>query len=198
MDSWLPLDDAPPLLDELVVDDLSLVAEVTHPLRSRILHRLHTPQSAAELAAVLEVPVTRLYHHLHRLRALGLIVVVATRRSGARTEQRYRLRARSFRIDPDLTTHSQADIERTTLSLFDVVRTELQREFDLGALDPHALRDHSTLGMSTLLLTEEQRAELQRRLSALIAEFGDHEALDPAAPGVQRVRLLAALFTLSD
>ena len=49
MSEWLPLPDVPERIDELVIDDLDLIAELTHPTRSALIHRLRTPHSAAEL-----------------------------------------------------------------------------------------------------------------------------------------------------
>ncbi len=198
MDTWTPTENVPPYLDEVVLTDLDLVAEITHPIRSRILHRLRRPSSAAELAADLDVPVTRLYHHLHRLEELGLIVVVATRRSGARTERRYRNRGRGFRIEADLTAPPAADVARVVTSLFDVARTELRREFDLGMIDPRHFRDRGALSLVTLNLTTEQRAEFLARLAALTDEYVAVDDANPEGVATHRLRLFASVFELSD
>lgn len=42
---WIPVPDAPEQIEEMLLDDLDLISELTHPLRSRVLHRLRQPHS---------------------------------------------------------------------------------------------------------------------------------------------------------
>lgn len=196
-DDWIPTAEAPEQLDLMLLDDLDLIGEVTHPLRSRIIHRLRQPHSVAELAESLDVPVTRLYHHIKRLEEIGIISVVATRQAGARTERRYRNAAVDYRLDDSVLTSTDIDtFGRAVSSLFDVARTEFQREVELGALSPDNVRGQATLGLMQLELDDERRAELLDRLHALLREYQDPELTD-AAPGSQW-RLFLAGFPLSD
>src|SRR5262245_7919182 len=122
-DGWTPIADVAPLRDEMLLTDLAQIAEATHPVRSDLVFRLYQPRSAAELAEEMGVPVTRLYHHLNRLEQLGFITVVATRRSGAKTERRYRTTALDFRLDPDAVRGSTPrEFGKTLAALFDVAR----------------------------------------------------------------------------
>ena len=93
---------APPVLVAVAILATTLMAEVTHPIRGRILRRLKEPHTVAEVAESLDAPVTRLYHHVNKLEQLGLIRVVATRRVAAVTERRYQVVARSYRIHRDM------------------------------------------------------------------------------------------------
>ena len=76
-DEWILEPDTEP--DErMVFDDLEFLDDVTHPVRGLLIRRFREPRSVAEVAALLGVPVTRLYHHVNRLAERGVIRPVAT------------------------------------------------------------------------------------------------------------------------
>jgi predicted ArsR family transcriptional regulator len=189
-----------PIADELTLDDLSLITEITQPQRSALLHRLKRPRSAAELAAELDVPVTRLYHHLNRLEQLGLITVVATRRSGAKTERRYRNVAKSFRLDEAVIDRASGDELATALtSLFDRARNDLRHELESDAQPPVLTRGHSTIGLNELQLTDEQRVEFLARLGQLFDEYAEIDLRNERdqVEGTTRFRLFIAAFRIT-
>jgi DNA-binding transcriptional ArsR family regulator len=101
-DGWMPVDAVGPQQEQRDLDDLDLVAEMTHPVRGVILRRLKQPRTVAEVADLLDVPITRLYHHVNRLVDAGLVQVVATRQVAAVTERRYQTVADAFGISADL------------------------------------------------------------------------------------------------
>jgi len=152
--------------------DLAQIAEATHPVRSDLVFRLYQPHSAAELAEEMRVPVTRLYHHLNRLEQLGFITVVATRRSGAKTERRYRTTALDFRLD---------------------ARNELMHEVETGALDPIEMHGTALVGLTEFALTDAQRADFVRRVKELLDSY---ETSEPASEGRTRFRVLVAGFPI--
>ena len=192
---WTPLADAAPVVDEMLLTDLDQLAEATHPIRSDLVFRLYEPQSAAELAEQMGVPVTRLYHHLNRLEQLGFIAVVATRRSGAKTERRYRTTARTFRLDPDAVRGSDPQtVGRSVAALFDVARNEFVHEVETGALDPRELRGMSTVGLTEFTLTDEQRAEFVDRVKQLLDSY---DVGEPVTDGRTRFRVLVAGFPIA-
>ena len=199
MTDWLPVAGADQLADELVLTDLDLIAELTHPTRSTLLHRLRHPRSAAELADDLQVPVTRLYHHLHRLEELGLIKVVATRRSGAKTERRYRVTSNDFRINPDAARgRAPREVGAALGTMFDVAKTELRHEIETGRLDAEHLDGTATIGFLGLSLTADQRAAFLERLSSLLADFTHLDEGNLLNPEASRFRVLLAGFPISD
>lgn len=199
MSDWTPVDGADTLADEIVLTDLDLIAELTHPTRSRLLHRLRTPRSAAEMAADMRVPVTRLYHHLNRLEELGLIKVVATRRSGAKTERRYRIASDGFRIDPQAARgRAPHEVGAALGTMFDVAKTELRGEIESGRIDPEQLEGTAVIGFLGLSLTAEQRSAFLDRLKSLIAEFSDVDDGNLLNPEACRFRVLLAGFPVSD
>ncbi len=197
---WQPTDDAGDPLDELVVSDLELLGDATHPMRGRLLRRLRHPRTVAELAAELDVPVTRLYHHVNRLEDVGLIRVVATRRVAARTERRYQVVAKAYSVSKDLLRSSDpGEVARALGTVFDVAKLDLQRSVETGT-DLDDIDRYSIISLSDLTLTPERRTELLDRLRALLEDLrSDVDDLDERRdPDATRMSLLIAAFPSSE
>ena len=160
------------------------MAEVTHPVRGAILRRLKQPRSVAQLAELLDVPITRLYHHVNRLTDAGLIHVVATRQVAAVTERRYQTVARSFGVSADLLESTdKRELSAALGSLFDVAKLGFQRyvESDEFSMADHA-DQHSVLSFSAIHLSEARRLELLQRITELAEKFvSDLPDDDPGA-----------------
>ena len=183
-DGWVPVDGIGSPADRRDLDDLDLMAEVTHPVRGAILRRLKQPRSVAQLAELLDVPITRLYHHVNRLTDAGLIHVVATRQVAAVTERRYQTVARSFGVSADLLESTdKRELSAALGSLFDVAKLGFQRyvESDEFSMADHA-DQHSVLSLSAIHLSEARRLELLQRIPELAEKFvSDLPDDDPGA-----------------
>lgn len=183
-DGWEPVDGIGPPIERRELDDLDLMAEVTHPVRGGILRRLKQPRTVADLAELLDVPITRLYHHVNRLADAGLIHVVATRQVAAVTERRYQTVAKSFGVGADLLgSTDRRELSAALGSLFDVAKLGFQRyvESDGFSMEDHT-DQHSVLTLSAIHLSDERRVELLQRITDLVEEFpSDLPDDDPAA-----------------
>lgn len=183
-EGWVPVDGVGAPAERRDLDDLDLMAEVTHPVRGSILRRLKQPRTVAQLAELLDVPITRLYHHVNRLADAGLIHVVATRQVAAVTERRYQTVARSFGVATDLLESTdKRELSAALGSLFDVAKLGFQRyvESDEFGIADHA-DQHSVLSLSAIHLSDERRLELLERLTELANEFvSDLPDDDPGA-----------------
>jgi predicted ArsR family transcriptional regulator len=163
-DDWHDLTDGSPLPEVAELDSIDLLDELSHRVRGPLLRRLREPRSAAELAGDLDVPVTRLYHHLNALEAAGLIQVVATRRVGAALERRYRAVARGFRVGPEA-VQDQRDLARALGAVVDAARGDLTGAIEAGAGDEIAIWS------LRLRLAPPDRTELVERMHALFEEY---------------------------
>ncbi|PIE34449.1 MAG: hypothetical protein CSA55_00850 [Ilumatobacter coccineus] len=192
-DHWHPVEDWDGQADIVELRDLKALSEVTHPIRGRLMRRLRVPRSAAALAEVLDVPVTRLYHHLNLLESIGLIRVVATRRVGAATERQYQSIARTFTvaIEP-VDQRDRPELAAAFGSLFDVAKLGFQREIELGTYDQTTVYgETSTLSLRELQLSPKRRAELMARLQAVINDY-DPEVDGDLSEGERVVLFVAA------
>ncbi|MDW3214212.1 MAG: helix-turn-helix domain-containing protein [Ilumatobacteraceae bacterium] len=173
-DGWVPVAGVGAPEERRDLDDLDLMAEATHPIRGMILRRLKEPRTVADVAELLDVPITRLYHHVNRLVDAGLIHVVATRQVAAVTERRYQTVARSFGVGADLLNSTdKRELSAALGSLFDVAKLGFQRfvESEAFTVADDEGDDDTALSLSEIHLTEPRRRELMRRLRELHEEF---------------------------
>lgn len=185
----------PPEPERLVSDPETLRA-LADPLRLRMLEAMVTraiePWSVKELAAVLRVPQTRLYHHIDLLLERDLIRPAAQRLVSGIVETRYQVAALSLRLDPRLLS-SEDDAEATTAlmtNVLDAARGEIIAAVRGAAVNPDALAaDRPVVSRGLATLTPERAAELRARLVALIEEFDDGER-----EGARRYGFLLAFY----
>jgi GNAT superfamily N-acetyltransferase len=165
---------------ELMLDDAAAVRVLLHPLRARLFELLRTPGSIPELASVVELPADRLYYHVHRLVAAGLLEVTGTRTVGRHTERLFGRTAERIRFSGDLALDGQRPLRAFTEGLDAALATATPA-------DPASVVYHAG-GLS-----EERAAELGERLRELVAEY---ENPDPE-PGNRRFGILAVVAPLA-
>ena len=170
-----------------VIDDLETLKAIADPTRAAVLELLAEPRSATELAAALDVPRTRLYHHIALLESKGLIEQVAERRVGALTERVYALTAKVFRPSARLMRRGdvQERVDAINTLLFDTTKSDLGRSVASGEirLDEGDEVRQLGLGRSIAHLSREQAAEFIAELEALVARFDDaHGSAEETRP----------------
>jgi DNA-binding transcriptional ArsR family regulator len=173
-DGWTVLPGCESPVERLEMRDLDLVAEITHPIRGQIVRHLRKPRTVAELAEYLDAPITRLYHHVHRLTDLGLIRVVAERRVAAVTERRYQVVAKSLAIDEDLLTSTDVrEVSVALSSVFDMAKFGFQRMVEAGGLTKvdDERDERSTLSLGSARLSDERRGDLMVAIQELVESF---------------------------
>ncbi len=185
--------------DRLALDPATLKA-LADPVRSFLVYSLVPEAKTVKmLAQELDVPVTRLYYHVQRLEALGLLFVEKTRMVSGIREQHYRATARELVLDrASFASGKGVDRKRSEALLgfvFDQSRVEIARALDAGRLD--AVRRwpevDSLMAVRTVLRLDAAQAE---RLYARYAEFWmeyEEIARNPAPNGTFYA-LVAALY----
>jgi DNA-binding transcriptional ArsR family regulator len=162
-----------------VIDDLETLQLIAEPTRAAIVELLAEPRSATQLAAALDVPRTRLYHHLGLLESKGLIEEVDQRRAGALTERVYRVTAKDFRASKRLLRSGNADV--ITTLLFDTTKSDFRRAVEAGDIDLDA--GELAMGRSIASLSPEQAAEFAAELAALVERYdAAHDQADEPRP----------------
>jgi DNA-binding transcriptional ArsR family regulator len=84
----------------VLLEEPERVRRALSPLRRRLLVRLRTPASAAQLAGELELPRQRIGYHLRELEAAGLVELVEERRRRGFVERVLRATAEAYVVDP--------------------------------------------------------------------------------------------------
>ena len=193
-EGWETLPGCESPAEQMDLADLDLLAEATHPIRGRILRRLKSPRTVADLADLLDAPITRLYHHVNRLTELRLIRVVAVRRVGAVTERRYQVVAKSFHVDEQLlTSTNRHELSIALSSLFDVAKLGFQRYIEAGGMQNAPLdEERSTLSLGEVRLSDARRRELMAELTELVRRYPSD--VDDDDPDGSRVTLFVAAY----
>ncbi len=101
------------------INDPGQVAAVAHPVRSRILEALRTPDTAASVARSFGRSRQYVSYHLKELERLGLVRLAGERRKGNFVEQLYESTARRFIVSSRFATDPGrlASVFRDQLSL---------------------------------------------------------------------------------
>lgn len=178
-----------------MIFDVETMRVVADPLRARILATMAGRPSGSwsvrELATALDVPQTRLYHHIELLVRHHLIRAVERRIVSRIVQTRYRIAASSIQLDPTMfATHPEEPIfgsGATIASVFDAARREVEAAVRLGLvqLTPDAPPERRlVMDRVAMVLSPERAAELHERLFALADEFGDDAALGGTATGM--------------
>ena len=186
-----------------LVADLETLRAISDPTRMRILERMVTRQDPAwsvkELAAALEMPPTRLYHHIDLLLERDLLRPVERRVVSGIIETRYRVSARSFQLDRRLFA-ADADeahhvLLETVATTIDTARAEVEASIRDGGASAADAPDHRRLLLSHGLarLSPARASEFRARLMALEAEF----SVEPDADG-ELVGVLIAVYPIPD
>ncbi len=88
------------MLDVIFLDRLEQAEALLKPLRVEILRRLHEPRSCTAVAGEIGQTPQKVYYHVKRLEAAGLVEQVAERRVRGITEGVYQAAGRSYWLSP--------------------------------------------------------------------------------------------------
>lgn len=156
-----------------VIDDVSTLRLMADPTRSAILELLTKPRSVSELARVLDVPRTRLYHHVDLLVGSGLVEQVGERPAGALRERIYASTAVVFRPSARLMRSGSPEERAEVLGtiVLDATRADLRRAVASGDVTLGDDDETVSLGRSIAYVDERRAAEFRAELEALAERF---------------------------
>jgi DNA-binding transcriptional ArsR family regulator len=166
-----------------VIDDLATLKALSDPTRVAIIELLAEPRSVTQLAEALDVPRTRLYHHIELLQSKGLIHQVEARRVGALTERIYALTAKTYRPSARLLKRGDKEtrIDAVTTMVFDTTKSDLRRAIAGG--DAELGAGGVAVGRTIANISPERAAAFMGELEALVARFDEaHEESEDARP----------------
>ena len=182
--------------DVRYINDVETLRAISDATRMRILEtmvqRRDPAWSVKELAAALDLPQTRLYHHVELLLERDLIRPVERRVVSGIIETRYNVVATSFQLDRALFAADSGEglavLHDTLRAVFDTARSELELAIRLRSVDasPDAPPDRRLLLSRGLVRLAPARAiELRERLTGLLEEYGaDDDTADAIGWGL--------------
>lgn len=185
------------------ITDLETLKVLADPLRLRIRELMSEPCTVKQVAAVLDIPPTKLYYHINLLEKHNLIVVVDTRIVSGIIEKHYQVSARSVRVSRHLLSPNTDDtnegITLTVGTLFDDTRANVIESVKAGVVDmDESSEAHRGLMLTStrLLLNDEQARDLYSRLEVLMDEFVDisHQQQADRSPDMKLYKAFTALF----
>lgn len=166
---------------ELEINDLETLQVITEPTRLAILEALAEPGSVTEIAERLDVPRTRLYHHIKLLEERGVIRVGSTRKKGAMEEAVYEPAADSFVPGPRLMESGDPNerVEAVTAGILDTTRQDLRRSL-LRHWSEHEPDDPKQIGLmrSVLRLTPTEAERFIEEFGELLSRYAEIHAED--------------------
>jgi DNA-binding transcriptional ArsR family regulator len=167
------------LAEVFEIDDADTFEMLSDPTRVELIERLFEPATVSELAEAMDVPRTRLYHHMRLLEEARVIRVVQTRRRGAIPEKVYQLKAKNYRPSDRLLAeypprHAAAAMVDPILSTTraDIIRSATEGRFDFTR-DPR--RRQGMVARTLLALTPERRHQFITELKELLERYEDDD-----------------------
>lgn len=98
--------------------DLDQMKVLADPLRIRILELFCQERTTKQVAGILELPPTRLYHHVSALERVGLIRLARTQQRRGALEKYYLAVAKTFSADPRLfSSGAAAQVKEVTVGV---------------------------------------------------------------------------------
>jgi DNA-binding transcriptional ArsR family regulator len=184
-----------------MIADSDQIAALAHPVRSRILEALRTPETAAGLARSFGRSRQSLGYHLKELERIGLIRHAGERRKGNFLEQLYQATARRFVVSSRFASNPEqlASVFRDQVSLSQLVNLGERLQCDAANLIEQSAHDGGQLSTASVeaevrLPDAESREEFMREfvdlLKTLLAKYGDGEG--------QRYRVAFATYPQSE
>jgi len=183
--------------DVRIVDDADALKALGDALRLRILHTvMREPRrawSVKEIAAKLDQPVTKLYHHVKQLEQVGLIVDVESRVVSGIVEHRYQTGQLSLQLD-DSTFVSPATRDASiqgAAAFIDESRDELVSYMRRPDSDVDAV----LFSKAYVRLTPDEARSVMAELERLVEGFAATKD-DPARESLPRTAMLFLLHPL--
>lgn len=184
------------MLDVEVIDDPAAASVALEPVRSRLLHELAQPASAATLAHRVGLPRQKVNYHLRTLESHGLVEVAGERKWGGLTERLLVSKAAAFVVSPAALGPVAPDPgrERDRLSASYLIALAARAVREVGSLlhrAHEAGKRLATLSLDTEIRfrSAAERASFTSELTAAITQLvAKYHA--PAEPGGRDHRLV--------
>ena len=177
------------MLDVEVISDPAAAATALDPVRSRLLAELHSPASAASLAARTGLTRQKVNYHLRALEDRGLVVPAGERTWGGIRERMLIASATSYVVSPEAFGAAGADparaVDRMSASYLIALAARALREVgEMWRLARETDKRLATLSIDTVIRfrspAERSRftEDLSEAVTTLVARYHDDSSED--------------------
>ena len=177
------------------IEDEETFELLTDQTRIQIIEMLGEPRSVTALAEAMDVPRTRLYHHIKLLEEAGLIEVVETRKAGALTEKIFLVAASSYRPSDGFLAGARPSQQRDAIlgAILGATQADFAKALEqegLEGLEEHSEHKRMTLGRMVFQLTPDRLQDLVVELEGLLEKYAEMCGDDPEAIPVAAVTVV--------
>jgi len=188
---------------EFIIRDLDTLKAITHPLRLQILKGMKEPKTVKEIAAVLNIPPTKLYYHINQLESHNIIQVVDTNIVSGIIEKTYQVAARRFQVDENLLSDGEINDDKLNAlleAILDTTKEEIKNSFYAGLIEWPNRKKPTKGGMMRLHLelTESKAVEFYGRLETLVAEYGELSIQNEDDPTIPSFGLTITFYPVAE
>jgi DNA-binding transcriptional ArsR family regulator len=158
------------------IKELEQVKALSKPIRLRLLEAfcreaLTTKQAAA---AIGEMQVTRLYHHVEALERAGLIRLVKTVRNRGTMEKYYQTVAKKFAVDQRLLTIAPAQVAQNSIisvfaSTLEETLTEIRDSITAELIGAGEARPAALMSHVHIRATTAQAGKIMKKIEKLLS-----------------------------
>ena len=172
--------------DVYQIDDLKGFELLSDATRIEVLELLREPHSVKEIAAAMDVPRTRLYHHVGMLEEAGMLAVVDERQAGALTEKIYQVAAKNFRPSEEFSKNANKRelAEAILTSVMSTTRADFLRALEDGrfSMEKDTSAKQLAIGRRLMRLTPDHLENLVDDLEAVLEKYSDLADSKDAVP----------------
>jgi len=187
------------LLDTRLVADATALKALADPLRLHMLEVLARDPARTwtvkELAAQMQQPVTRLYHHMKLLEQANLVIDAETRIVSGIVEHRYRCAQRSIKLDERM--FGGADTRDASIATVSGIVEQAREDLESYLQRADADTDQVTMGRALARLTDGERLEFMARLEQVIDDIASRRD-DRDRKGLRRSDITVVMHPMPD
>ena len=185
----------------LFIDEINQAATLLNPLRIQLLKLMATPTTCTQMGkSIGEVP-QKVYYHVKKLHAAGLVDKVKEQRVRGIMEGFYQARAKSYWLSPKLVGKIGGQSKtQDQLSLAYIQSLAEQLHIDIGVLSQNVDGDVPSIGISASieLKDQAQRAafakDVQNMFKNIAAKYGKTGSAVSAGIQSESYNLLLACY----
>ena len=173
------------MIEELIIRDVETMKVIADGMRLKLIKAMQQPTTVKTIAAVLNMPPSKLYYHVNMMEKYGLIEVAGVNLEGGNAEKQYQVTARRFKVQNPILM-GEALEKDTAVSIWSSLLDETKEDF----LQNYNLRDESIqpprypfASKKAFHLTDNQLTEFHAKLDRLIKETDRLAAINQETEG---------------